>query len=350
MMHNKISVSRVAARISRKEDAIARLVVCVGTAALVIACAFGPFANSVRPAWADTSSQVQAEADAAQAKLDAMQSQLDQASNNYYQALDDHDNAVAAEQQAQATISSTQQKLGERADSMYKDGPLSFLSVLLGSSSFEQFSNNWATLSKLNEQDAALVEQSKQAKEEAAQQEQAAQAALDTATQVKQQAEDTAAQYQQEVDSLSAEAATLLQQEQDAANQAAAAAAGSSYSSNGNGGGTWATAGPSDGTVVGTAYACLGCEYVWGAAGPNTFDCSGLVQYCYGQAGIYVPHYTVSIMNSFPQVSDPQPGDICVNSEHCGIYIGGGQMINAATEGVGVIISGVQSGMIYVRP
>ena len=53
---------------------------------------------------------------------------------------------------------------------------------------------------------------------------------------------------------------------------------------------------------------------------------------------------------TYPQVSDPQPGDICTHSTHCGIYIGNGQMIHASTYGVGVIIGPVQSGMIIVRP
>ena len=50
--------------------------------------------------------------------------------------------------------------------------------------------------------------------------------------------------------------------------------------------------------------------------------------------------------------SDPQPGDVCVTEGggHCGIYVGDGQMIHAATEGVGVIQSDVQSNMKIVRP
>ena len=48
-------------------------------------------------------------------------------------------------------------------------------------------------------------------------------------------------------------------------------------------------------------------------------------------------------------MSDPQPGDICTNWSHCGIYIGGGQMIHAADYGIGVIIGPVQAGMIIVR-
>lgn len=100
--------------------------------------------------------------------------------------------------------------------------------------------------------------------------------------------------------------------------------------------------------VVDRAYSCLGAEYVWGGCAPGAFDCSGLVSYCL--TGSYTRLGTTYTFYSWPRVSDPQPGDVCVSWEHTGIYIGGGQMIHAATFGVGVIIGPVQSGMIYVRP
>ena len=55
------------------------------------------------------------------------------------------------------------------------------------------------------------------------------------------------------------------------------------------------------------------------------------------------------------QVSDPQPGDVCViheanGSQHTGIYIGDGQMVHAMDSNNGVVVSDVQKGMIYVRP
>ncbi len=99
--------------------------------------------------------------------------------------------------------------------------------------------------------------------------------------------------------------------------------------------------------VVDRAYSQLGAEYVWGACSPGQFDCSGFVSYCL--TGSYTRLGTTYTFLGWPQVSDPQPGDVCVSAEHCGIYIGNGQMIHAATEGVGVIIGSVQSGMIYVR-
>lgn len=99
--------------------------------------------------------------------------------------------------------------------------------------------------------------------------------------------------------------------------------------------------------VVDRAYGCIGLPYVWGATGPSSFDCSGLVGYCltgsYGRLG------TTYTFMTWPQVSDPQPGDVCTNWDHCGIYIGGGQMIHAPTEGMPVQVGPVQAGMIYVR-
>ena len=101
------------------------------------------------------------------------------------------------------------------------------------------------------------------------------------------------------------------------------------------------------GSVVSRAYSQLGAAYVWGACSPGAFDCSGFVSYCL--TGSYTRLGTTYTFLGWQQVSDPQPGDVCVNADHCGIYIGGGQMIHAATEGVGVIVGPVQGGMIYVR-
>lgn len=101
-------------------------------------------------------------------------------------------------------------------------------------------------------------------------------------------------------------------------------------------------------SIVDRAYGWVGnADYVWGACSPGAFDCSGFVSYCL--TGSYARLGTTYTFLAWPQVSDPQPGDICVNSGHCGVYIGGGQMIHAATEGVGVVVGPVQGGMVYVR-
>jgi len=82
----------------------------------------------------------------------------------------------------------------------------------------------------------------------------------------------------------------------------------------------------------------LGYPYIWGAAGPTSFDCSGLVMWAYQQVGISLPHFTVSQYNSGMHVSrgDLEPGDLVFffsNISHVGMYIGNGMMIDAPNFG-----------------
>jgi cell wall-associated NlpC family hydrolase len=77
-----------------------------------------------------------------------------------------------------------------------------------------------------------------------------------------------------------------------------------------------------------------GDPYIWGAAGPGEFDCSGLVVWAYAQEGIALPHYTGSLWNSGVHVAraDLEPGDLIfffADISHVGIYVGNGLMIDA---------------------
>jgi len=93
-----------------------------------------------------------------------------------------------------------------------------------------------------------------------------------------------------------------------------------------------------DTTALRYALTRRGDEYVWGAAGPTTFDCSGLVVWAYAQEGITLPHYTGSLWNSGMHVSrdDLEPGDLVfffADISHVGIYIGNGLMVDAPSTG-----------------
>ena len=101
------------------------------------------------------------------------------------------------------------------------------------------------------------------------------------------------------------------------------------------------------GTIVSRAYSQLGKPYVWGAYGPSSFDCSGLVSYCLTES--YTRLGTTLTFMGWTRVSNPQPGDVVTTATHCGIYIGNGQMIHAPHTGDVVKVGPVQSGMIYVR-
>ena len=347
-------------------------------------------------AFAAPSDDKQAEAQAALQKLNQYQSELDQASANYEAAhqeqIDAQNRVDEAQRQIEektAQIEKDQQRLSDRARDMYRSGDTNFLDVILGASSFEQFATTWNMLETLNGNDAELVSETKTAREElqAAKQEAEEQAKVasdkaEEAKSVAEAADQKASEMQQTYNSLSAEAQELISQEraaQEAQQQAAAAAAeqngtagndaattitnnnrnnttssnsSSSSNSNKNNASSSATNNSkpqsvSGNSVVNRAYSQLGKPYQWAAVGPNSFDCSGLVSYCL--TGSYSRLGTTGTFMGWTRVSNPQPGDVCVNSHHCGIYIGGGQMIHAPQTGDVVKVSSVHSGMIYVR-
>ncbi len=89
--------------------------------------------------------------------------------------------------------------------------------------------------------------------------------------------------------------------------------------------------------VIKVAYAQLGKPYRYGAAGPDAFDCSGLVMYCYAQVGVRLPHssYMQSRCGVPVSYSELQPGDLVFfhGFGHVGLYIGNGQYIHAPRTG-----------------
>ena len=91
------------------------------------------------------------------------------------------------------------------------------------------------------------------------------------------------------------------------------------------------------------AYAQLGKPYQWGAAGPNSYDCSGLTMASWAQGGVSLPHSSQAQYNSGPHVSqsDLQPGDLMFYGSpihHVSLYIGGGKAIDAPHTGAYVEI------------
>ena len=357
------------------------------------AAAFGAVSLTMPSlAFADpTSASKQAEADEVRSRVAAMQSELSQKSEEYYAALDAHDAAVAACDEAQARIdeasgqiSALQEKLGTRARSMYRSGGTSFLDLLLGATTFEEFVTNWDILNQMNENDATMVQQTKDLRaeveaqrEELSKQEQIASDKAEEARVNKENAEVTVAALQAELDSLDAEARELLLAEQEEAAAAARAAeaeenanrpnsgsgGGGSSNSGGNdggndgggggndgggggndGGGGGSSSGggnyvPPNGSVVDYAVYCLGTPYVYGGNTPGVgLDCSGLTYWCYRQVGKTIPRTTYGMPNSAAwsgPVSSAEPGDVLWNSGHVAICTasGGGTYIHAPQPG-----------------
>ena len=350
-------------------------------------------------AFAETAAEKQAEADAVRNQLVGLQADLETAGENYYAALDEQESAQRSMEEQQVKIDETteeieglQDRLSTRARSMYRSGSTTFIDFLLGASSFAEFTQNWELLNQINANDADLVDQTKAAREqlqaakdEFARQEQIA---AQKAAECKQIHDEVQVKVQNATDlmnSLDEEARALLEQEQAAAAaaaaaqaqaeaEAAAAAAGgngggndggnqgggsndSGYQGGGSndsgyqgGGGSSSGGGstivyPSGGGSAGDnsaaySYACsrIGCPYVWGAEGPDSFDCSGLVTWAYRQLGIELPHQSEAQMaraTRVVSVSEARPGDVLWRYGHVGIAggYGGTPYVHAPTFG-----------------
>ncbi len=345
-------------------------------------------------AFAETAAEKQAEADSVRNQLVGLQADLEAAGENYYAALDEQENAQRAMEteqtkidEASSQISDLQGRLSTRARSMYRSGSSTFIDFLLGATSFSEFTQNWTLLNQMNANDADLVgetktarEQLQAAKDEYARQEKIAADKAAEAKQIHEEVQVKVANATELVNSLDAEAQELLQQEQAAAAAAAAAKAqaeaeaaaaaeaaanannassntansnsysdsssnSSSYDSDSgssNGGSTivYPSGGSAGDNSAAFSYAMtrIGCPYVWGAEGPDSFDCSGLVTWAYRQIGISLPHQSESQMacaTNVVSVSEARPGDVLWRYGHVGIAgsYGGSYYVHAPTFG-----------------
>lgn len=314
-----------------------------------------------------TAAEKQTEVQRVSAQLSALNDELEVAVDNYNLANRNHDRAVEEVEkcqqrinEAQAKIDALQKRIETRATSMYRSGSMSYLDVLMGVGSFDDFATVWDTLNTLNADDADLVVESKEAKKELDsakveldQKQAEAEQQLQAAESYKQDVESKMGQYQSIYNSLSSEYQDLLAQEREAQNQAAAAASAayfpsvssSSSQSTSSSSNKSHNVGGSD--AVSRAYSAIGVPYVYGASSPNAFDCSGLVSYAL--TGSFGHAYVSQDFWSMPAVSDPQPGDVVAcHAGHCGLYIGNGQMIEAPYTGASVCVSPVRGKI--VRP
>ncbi|HUZ16673.1 MAG TPA: NlpC/P60 family protein [Gaiellaceae bacterium] len=271
---------------------------------------------------------------------------------------------------ARANFHTAQQRIMARIYSLYVSGKPTTLDVLAGARSLSQVIDRAEAAQAMSQQDTALgvealhFEQVVQKRQHSLARLHArrAQTVRSLASQ-KRQIESTLArqkhllasihsslhqlqvQEAQREAQLKAEAEARLRA-QIAAQQAAAAAAAQQSPPNsfpplppilGNG------SGHPEAARIALQY--LGVPYVWGGASPSGFDCSGLVMYVYAQLGISLPHYTVSQWDVTEPISssEMQPGDLVFFNGlgHVGIYIGGGQMVDAPHTGSVVRIDNI---------
>ncbi len=325
----------------------------------------------------------------AQAQIDSLDNQAESASEQFNAAQDrlakaklTAQAATATAGVAQAALAAERERVGAFAAQTYRSGGAgqTMLATVLSTGDPAQAAQKIETLRHLGNQQSDVLRAAhvadlrySQAMKAATQASTAATALTVAIAKQKQHIDALIAQSQQVLDRLSADQrATLLatQRAKAAADQARASAAQAAWrAAHAARPASRALARPavraiqvpvpaapqsSGGTsiadrAVAAAMSKLGSRYVYGAGGPNTFDCSGLVQWSYGQAGVSTAHYTGTFWNSYRHVSttELQPGDLVffyADKHHVGIYIGGGMMVNAPHTGDVVRIAPVFGG------
>ncbi|WP_369139266.1 C40 family peptidase [Modestobacter versicolor] len=300
-------------------------------------------------------------------QLEVVTEQFNDARESLKSAQAAAEEAGAEAAAAEATVTAARSHVVEVARSAYTGESLSTLQAMLSSDSADELLDRVGTLDTIADHNNELLAAAQQATADAeAAQAAAARSATDAQAQVDQvtaqQADLNAqiAEYQAQYDRLSAqekEAALAAAAAAHAAESAAAASAAAERTPAASRAdrpaagrtGTSAPAAPAapaapvagssaGATAVNAAMAQLGKPYVWAAAGPSSFDCSGLVQYAYAAAGISLPHSSRAQAGAGQAVSRDQlqPGDVIAfysPVSHVGIYIGNGQMVHAPTSG-----------------
>jgi cell wall-associated NlpC family hydrolase len=333
----------------RRPKPVSRTRTSVFTAAAATVVALSA-QSSAQAAPKPTLSQAKAEVAADRLAADAASNQYDTAQGNE-QALQQKVNFLQEGiAQMQGTINTEFGQLSAVAAAQYRNDEVDPTMQLMLSSNPTQFldeasaqgeldASQQAALTQLTGQQAVLAREKAEATAELAQQ----QALLKQMQQAKATGMAKLAQAQQVLQAL-----TPAQQVQvnggGMGGNGPAGGCGNDCGSDLGYDGTTSTASidlsgisPEAATAMRAAMSVMGDPYLWGGAGPNAFDCSGLVMWAYAHAGITLPHSAAGdeSMGTEVSYSDMQVGDIVVvdGGAHVGLYAGNGMLLNAPATG-----------------
>ena len=353
------------------------------------------------------SDEIQAELNDVYSDLQNLTIELEMANNELDSIrtdLQDVQDKIAETQkkieQKQAELEEAKVKLSNRVSTSYKSGGVNIISVIVSSTDFEDMISRVFYANKLVEADEEAIDEVRRIQEELEQEkddlleQETKQKELLEAQEVKtaeiqNKVDDLQSYYndldQKLKDALAEEEAARKAAEEAARRQAEEAArrreeearrqqeqaqsqtqsqseqSGTSGETSSSSPGYGSNSGSAPSSVTGVALAQVGKPYVWGTAGPSTFDCSGLMVYAYGSMGYSLPHSSQAQFNRVANLghlvydsSALSPGDLIFwgysssSIYHVGMYIGGGQYVHASMPGVGVVVSSLSTSGTYM--
>ena len=287
-------------------------------------------------------------------RVDTLYHQAEQASERFNRAKDDLKQARTKLHALHADLSRQQAKVdGIRSQvanavvSQYQGQALSSTTQVMLSKDPNKFLDQLSTVSQYNDQQSQMMADFAVQAKQLEMRKEAAQRELASITQTKKRLAAEKAQ----IDKKAGAAKALLGHLQAKARAAAASRSADRMPVSN------VPASGRAGAALQYAMAQVGDAYVYGATGPDAWDCSGLTMVAWGQAGVSLPHSAEQQQSYGTPVSESQlqPGDLVFYYHpvsHVGMYIGNGKIVNAENPSVGVVVADVNS-MPYagaVRP
>ncbi|MHB8893822.1 MAG: C40 family peptidase [Candidatus Geothermincolia bacterium] len=299
----------------------------------------------------------------AQKEVGQLQQKLEDSVERYNYAcvkLDDTRNKISENKvqltDAEETLAKDRVRLNNRIRAMYITRHYRFVDVMVSAANFDEFLVGIDLAKKVGQRDAQLVAQVKDAKAKLEQARSNLQEQKAEQEDARKEITDAKAAVENDLSGAKGKLSNVEGQIRAAMEQRMAQTTSRSSTSTSS-----RTTTPADtvarrtrppgaphGGVVGVAYDQLGKPYVWGAEGPDSFDCSGLTMYCYEVgAGISISHssYAQADCGTAVSVGELQPGDILGfrGWGHVGLYVGGDTFIHAPQSGDVVKVSSLSA-------
>lgn len=290
--------------------------------------------------------QLSQQADSLNEDLEQAQVDLQHKQQQLSTAKADEQRAGKAEQAAKAQQSRYQRTVDQLSDASFEGARFNQLSALLTGSSAQNFLEQASALRVLSGYDTDVLSKYQKAVTDAS----TAQRQASAARQRQQDATNSAAQLVDTIKQKKSALNTQIKTVTDALHKLSPTDK-ASLGGSGNMGQFYGPPGAAN-TALQAALSRRGDPYVWGAAGPDQFDCSGLMMWSYAKAGINLPHSSRAQYGFGTSVAygQWQPGDLLFwgssasSIHHVAMYAGDGQIVVASTSGEPVQVLPVSGG------